>query len=94
MGESFWAFLPRSVWGSLQSAWALEQERLNTSRPQCLAPQNHNLQAWGLTLLLFGALVAWLGWMVLALFGVAGGVRHLDAGGGELRGALRFAAPA
>ena len=27
--------------------------------------QNHNLQAWGLTLVLFGALVAWLGWMAL-----------------------------
>jgi alkane 1-monooxygenase len=65
MGESFWAFLPRSVWGSLQSAWALEQERLNKQGMSVWHPQNHNLQAWGLTLLLFGALVAWLGWMAL-----------------------------
>jgi alkane 1-monooxygenase len=65
MGESFWAFLPRSVWDSLQSAWALEQERLNKQGMKVWHPQNHNLQAWGLTLLLFGALVAWLGWMAL-----------------------------
>jgi alkane 1-monooxygenase len=65
MGESFWAFLPRSVWGSLQSAWALEQERLNQKGMKVWHPQNHNLQAWGLTLVLFGALVAWLGWMAL-----------------------------
>jgi alkane 1-monooxygenase len=28
MGESFWRFLPRSVVGSLRSAWALERGRL------------------------------------------------------------------
>jgi alkane 1-monooxygenase len=65
MGESFWAFLPRSFLGSLQSAWALEQERLNQKGMKVWHPQNHNLQAWGLTLVLFGALVAWLGWMAL-----------------------------
>ena len=65
MGESFWAFLPRSVWGSLQSAWVLEQERLNKQGHSVWHLQNHNLQAWGLTLLLFGALVTWLGWMAL-----------------------------
>jgi alkane 1-monooxygenase len=65
MGESFWAFLPRSVWGSLQSAWALERERLKFQDHSVWHPKNHNLQAWGLTLVLFGALVVWLGWMVL-----------------------------
>ncbi len=65
MGESFWAFLPRSVWGSLQSAWALEQERLNKQGLSAWHPHNQNLQAWGLTLLLYGMLVLWLGWMAL-----------------------------
>jgi alkane 1-monooxygenase len=65
MGESFWAFLPRSVWGSLQSAWALEHERLNKQGMSVWHYQNHNLQAWSLTLVLFGVLVAWLGWTVL-----------------------------
>lgn len=68
MGESFWAFLPRSVWGSLQSAWALEQARLNAQGHRVWHLQNHNLQAWGLTLLLLGALVGWLGWMALPFF--------------------------
>lgn len=65
MGEGFWAFLPRSVWGSLQSAWVLERERLNKQGHKAWHPHNHNLQAWGLTLLLYGGFVAWLGWMVL-----------------------------
>ncbi len=65
MGESFWAFLPRSVWGGLKSAWALEQERLHKHGHGIWHPHNHNLHAWGLTLLLFGTMVAWLGWMVL-----------------------------
>ena len=65
MGESFWAFLPRSVWGSLQSAWALEQERLKLQGHSPWHPQNHILQAWGMTLVIFGALVTWLGWLAL-----------------------------
>ena len=65
MGESFWAFLPRSVLGSWQSAWTLEQERLNKQGMRVWHSQNHNLQAWALTLLLFGALCGWLGWMAL-----------------------------
>ena len=27
-GETFWEFLPRSVWGSLKSSWELEAKRL------------------------------------------------------------------
>lgn len=65
MGESFWAFLPRSVWGSWQSAWALEHDRLSKQGMRVWHHQNHNLQAWGLTLVLWGALVAGLGWMAL-----------------------------
>jgi alkane 1-monooxygenase len=65
MGESFWAFLPRSVWGSLRSAWTLEQERLSHQGKGAWHPQNHNLQAWGMSLVLFGLLWVWLGWTVL-----------------------------
>jgi alkane 1-monooxygenase len=65
MGESFWAFLPRTVLGSLQSAWALERERLNRKGQSVWSVDNHNLQAWALSLAFYGALVAWLGWPVL-----------------------------
>ncbi len=65
MGESFWAFLPRTVLGSLQSAWELERERLSRQGKGVWSVTNDNLQAWALSILLFGALIAWLGWPVL-----------------------------
>ena len=62
MGESFWAFLPRTVLGSLRSAWGIEQERLARNGKSAWNLGNDNLQAWALTWLLFGALTWWLGW--------------------------------
>lgn len=61
MGESFWAFLPRTVIGSLRSAWRIERERLARNGQRMWSPHNENLQAWCLTLLFFGALALWLG---------------------------------
>ncbi|TNF62413.1 MAG: alkane 1-monooxygenase [Burkholderiales bacterium] len=77
MGESFWRFLPRSVLGGLRSAWALEAGRLRGRGLPVLHTGNHNLQAWSLTALLYGALTAVLGWQVLpfliaqALYGIS-----------------------
>jgi alkane 1-monooxygenase len=65
MGESFWAFLPRTMIGSLRSAWALERERLSRRGHGPWHWQNENLQAWAMTALLFGALALWLGWAAL-----------------------------
>lgn len=65
LGQSFWAFLPRTVIGSLRSGWHIEAERLQRQGRSAWSIHNHNLQAWGLSVLLFGALVAWLGWTVL-----------------------------
>ena len=65
MGESFWAFLPRTVLGSLISAWDLERERLKRKGKGVWSLQNENLQAWSLTILLYGALIIWLGWPAL-----------------------------
>ncbi|HEX4896667.1 MAG TPA: alkane 1-monooxygenase [Solimonas sp.] len=61
MGETFWQFLPRSMIGSLRSSWHLEQERLAREGKSVWHWQNHNLQAWGMTVLLFAALTLWLG---------------------------------
>lgn len=61
MSESFWAFLPRTVWGSLRSAWELEAGRLRREGLPAWHWRNQNLQAWSMTVLLFGALGAWLG---------------------------------
>lgn len=65
LGESFWAFLPRTMVGSLVSAWALEKARLKRAGHGVWSWRNENLQAWAMTVVFFGALVAWLGPIVL-----------------------------
>ena len=72
MGESFWAFLPRTVLGSLRSAWELERERLARQEKGVWSLGNDNLQAWALTLVLFGALAFWLGPAVLVFLVLQG----------------------
>lgn len=65
MGESFWAFLPRTVAGSLASAWAIEKTRLSRKGKGPWNFENENIQAWSMTVLLFGALTIAFGWAVL-----------------------------
>jgi alkane 1-monooxygenase len=65
LGESFWAFLPRTVIGSLTSAWALEKGRLARKGRRTFSPRNNVLNAWALTVLLFGGLTLAFGIGVL-----------------------------
>jgi len=65
LGESFWAFLPRTVSGSLRSAWGLERERLSRGEHPAWSWRNDILQAWAMTIVLFAALVAVFGVAVL-----------------------------
>lgn len=65
LGESFWAFLPRTVLGSLRSAWQLERQRLIGRGHGPWHWRNECLQAWAMTVVLYAGLVAWLGWAVL-----------------------------
>ncbi|MCY4754016.1 alkane 1-monooxygenase [Pelomonas aquatica] len=80
LGESFWAFLPRTLGGSLRSAWHPEGRRLAGRGHGPWHWRNECLQAWGLTVLLWGGLVAWLGWAVLPflLVQAAYGVQLLE----------------
>ena len=64
-GESFYAFLPRTIIGSFRSAWNLEAERLQRLGKGVWSLQNENLQSWAMSVVLFGALTAVLGWAVL-----------------------------
>jgi alkane 1-monooxygenase len=64
-GETFWEFLPRTVIGSLVSAWDIEKKRLARSNQGPWTWQNDNLQAWAMTVVLYAALVAWLGWIIV-----------------------------
>jgi alkane 1-monooxygenase len=65
LGESFWAFLPRTVVGSLRSAWELERVRLERMERSIWTPRNDILNAWAMSVVLFGALVAVFGVVVL-----------------------------
>jgi alkane 1-monooxygenase len=65
MGETFWQFLPRTMIGSLRSAWHIEKERLARKGKGVWSLENDNLQSWAMTGALFGALTAWLGWLAL-----------------------------
>lgn len=65
MGETFWAFLPRTMIGSVRSAWKIEGERLNRQDKSVWSLSNDNLQAWALTVVFFAAVTAVLGWYAL-----------------------------
>jgi alkane 1-monooxygenase len=65
LGESFYAFLPRTVIGSLRSAWELERVRLARLQRSPLTPANDILGAWAMSVVLFAALVAVFGVVVL-----------------------------
>lgn len=65
MGESLYAFLPRTVMGSLRSGWEIEKQRLARNGHGVWSIHNHNLQAWSMTIVLFAGLTAWFGWIVL-----------------------------
>ncbi|MEV6278329.1 alkane 1-monooxygenase [Nocardia sp. NPDC051832] len=61
LGESLWEFLPRSVTGGFRSALGLERERLARKGKRWWSPHNHILQAWAMSLVLFGGLLAGFG---------------------------------
>ena len=64
-GESFYAFLPRTVIGSLRSAWELERVRLHRGKHSTLSIHNDILQAWAMTVVLYVALALAFGPVVL-----------------------------
>lgn len=65
LGEGFWTFLPRTVVGSLRSAWGLERTRLSRTGHSAWSIHNDILNAWAMTAVLFAALVAVFGLVVL-----------------------------
>jgi alkane 1-monooxygenase len=75
LGESFYAFWPRCVAGSLRSAWRLERARLERRGLAVWGPRNAMLR-YGVTLVVLYAVVAavfgWAGVIVFALQSVVG----------------------
>ncbi|HEY2300119.1 MAG TPA: alkane 1-monooxygenase [Jatrophihabitans sp.] len=65
LGESFWAFLPRTVSGSLRNGWSLEAKRLRRMGKHVVSPRNDILNAWAMTVVLWAALVLAFGAAIL-----------------------------
>jgi alkane 1-monooxygenase len=65
LGESFYSFLPRTVLGSLRSAWELEGVRLRRLGSSPWSYRNDILGAWAMTVVLYAALIAVFGVVVL-----------------------------
>jgi alkane 1-monooxygenase len=65
LGESFWVFLPRTVFGSLASAWQIESQRLLRKGKPVFSLENDCLHSWAISLLLYTALIAAFGVTVL-----------------------------
>ena len=65
LGESYWAFLPRTVLGSLRSSWELEAERLSRTDDGPWTWRNDILNAWSMTVVLCAVLVLAFGPVVL-----------------------------
>ncbi len=60
-GESFWAFLPRTVAGSLRSAWSIAAAAQRRKGKRVWSLGNDVLNAWALSVVLFGATIAAFG---------------------------------
>ncbi|MCL4293471.1 MAG: alkane 1-monooxygenase [Acidimicrobiia bacterium] len=61
LGESFWAFLPRTVVGGLRSGWRIQAEAMRRRGLPVWSPRNDLLIAWALSAVLFAALIVAFG---------------------------------
>lgn len=65
LGESFWAFLPRTVIGGIRSAWRFEANRLRARGESVWSPRNEVLNAWAISVVLYATLIAVFGLRVV-----------------------------
>jgi alkane 1-monooxygenase len=65
LGESVYRFWPRTVFGSLKSAWKLESKRYTRRNQHPFRLSNDVLNAWLMSVALWGGLVVWLGIEIL-----------------------------
>ena len=61
VGENFYQFWPRTVGGSVKSAWNLERKRIGRRGKHPFRISNDVLNAWLMSAVLWGAMMAWLG---------------------------------
>ena len=66
MGENFFEFaLKREIPGAIKRAWELERDRLHAEGKSVFHPGNEVLHSWLMTVVLYGAITAAFGWVVL-----------------------------
>lgn len=64
-GENFYQFWPRTVFGSLKSAWNLERNRIGRRKKHPYRISNDTINSWLMSLVLWVAMTAWLGMEIL-----------------------------
>ena len=67
LGENFYQFWLRTVSGSLKSAWRLEKKRYARKGQHPFRIGNDVLNSWLMSAVLWGGLMAVLGWQILPL---------------------------
>ena len=92
VGESFYQFWPRTVGGSLRSAWNLEKRRIARRKQHPWRLSNDVLNAWLMSAVLWGAMIAVFGVGIAPYLVIQAVVGLLAARGRQLHGALRDAA--
>ena len=70
MGESYYRYWPRTVVGSLRSAWGIERRRLQRKGDRVLSPGNRVLHAWAFSVAVWGVAIALGGPRVLVVLAV------------------------
>jgi alkane 1-monooxygenase len=61
LGETFWRFWPRTVWGSVRNGWKLERTRLRRMDKPVWSLRNDVLNAWAMTIVLWAVALAVFG---------------------------------
>ena len=65
LGESFYRFWPRTVVGSLKSGWEVEAKRYKRKGTHPFHLDNDVLNAWAMSVVLYGTIVLVFGWQVM-----------------------------
>ncbi len=72
LGESFWAFFPRSVAGGFKDSWALETARLERKHAPAKGPENRILRYLAAEVLFLGVMAALFGFGGLVFVALQG----------------------
>jgi alkane 1-monooxygenase len=65
LGETVWEFFPRTVWGSLRSAWGLEKKRMDRRGNSPWSLHSDLINAWMFSVVLWGGVMIAFGWEIL-----------------------------